>query len=222
MQRVSCLRYLGACATHTRTLAARSMATHATPMHTKRFHPVVSLSPEVRPSSHAPCRALLFGQLCLCLHPESAFIVFRPLVGRLSLCLQVHQYFEEAFGSEHLTQLLQHMPRPPLCCTIRVNTLRATAEDVLSILAEKLPIEDRAILGTRTPFVHPQLPNIICVPGAGPNSLNFQGARAFTSAASMHRLWGCNPRSHFGQPAFSSSQSDTYCGTRSALYFPPI
>lgn len=41
------------------------------------------------------------------------------------------------------------------------------------MLEEGLSPEDRAILGSRTPHVHPSLPGVVVVPGSGPNRLDY-------------------------------------------------
>lgn len=88
---------------------------------------------------------------------------------------QVEEYLTGALGTERLCSISAATVRPPLTTCIRVNTLRTTAEDILRRLPDALTEEDRKFLSNaeHPPYIHPQLPMAVMVPGSGPHAVDY-------------------------------------------------
>jgi hypothetical protein len=103
----------------------------------------------------------------------------------------VSEYLEIALGKERLRVLLRDMCCPPLSTCVRVNTQRCTVEEALGLLTSSLDHkQDRS--KSEQPHVHPDLKNVLCIPGARRAMPEFNAAgmggarRPFARACSQH------------------------------------
>lgn len=84
-------------------------------------------------------------------------------------------YLEGVFGVEHLQRINRALCTPPITATIRVNTLRASPADALHELTTLLHSQIATGLCS-TPYLHPQLPYVLQIPGSGPHTIDYAAA----------------------------------------------
>jgi methyltransferase NSUN6 len=88
---------------------------------------------------------------------------------------EVEVFLGNALGVDRLKAISQATSRPPLLTCLRVNTLRTTPEDLLARLHGALSPGDQQLIaqaGTQ-PYIHPQIPFAIMIPGSGPHSVDY-------------------------------------------------
>lgn len=84
--------------------------------------------------------------------------------------VDLEAYFRVVFGTERFTEIAAALMRPPLATCIRVNTLRTTSESVMRRLPAELTSADAAAVAKAGPMRRiDELPQVIIVPGSGPN-----------------------------------------------------
>ena len=108
---------------------------------------------------------------------------------------EVQQYLQASLGEERLQEALKLMSAPPLQCCMRVNLLRCTREQALQDLQHELAPADAKAMGGAQPYAHPDLPQVICIPGSGPNPVNCRhGGVAATLPSSQRCACTCAMR----------------------------
>ncbi|GAX83364.1 hypothetical protein CEUSTIGMA_g10789.t1 [Chlamydomonas eustigma] len=82
---------------------------------------------------------------------------------------KVEKYLSQALGHSEFTRITHALSRPSLKQSVRVNTLRSKVEDVASKLNSSISLTSPA----SSLHVHPQIPYILTLNGAGPRNVDY-------------------------------------------------
>ncbi|GAX74807.1 hypothetical protein CEUSTIGMA_g2254.t1 [Chlamydomonas eustigma] len=87
---------------------------------------------------------------------------------RIKWADEVQQYLEETLGEEQVASISTALCTPPCCTCLRVNTLKATPQEVLEAVTFQL----KGSWNSSLPYIHTHLPAVI-LPGVGPLAVDY-------------------------------------------------
>ena len=91
---------------------------------------------------------------------------------------EVEVLLVSCLGEERLDRISKSLTRPPLKLCVRANTLKISPEEVVKGIKEAMLSEEdgtKLLEKNPPPYVHPDVPMAVVVPGSGPHEIDYQG-----------------------------------------------